>query len=160
VLFYGKFTTFGLSDEIYNERREMLKKLVNKSWFVATQNIDTSSSPTLLRRAIAEHAYCIHLPSNNHFGFQPRAFEILAAGSVMLHPPVDEFRSPRSNSILTPNIHYLPYECDARFSEKIEDTIMGLHIDSYHQIVSDSISHVQKFHSISSRINQIIQSAF
>ena len=160
VLFYGKFTTFGLSDEIYSERREMLKKLRNKSWFVASQNIDTSSSPTLLRRAISEHAYCIHLPSNNHFGFQPRAFEILAAGSVMLHPQVDEFKSPRSNSVLTPNIHYLPYEYDARFPEIIEDAIFGIQIDRYHQMVSDSISHVQKFHSIASRINQIIQFAF
>jgi len=160
VLFYGKYTTFGLSDEIYKERREMLTKLASKPWFVAIQNIDTTLSPTALHQVINEHAFCIHLPSNNHFGFQPRAFEILTAGSVMLHPQLDQLKSPRSNSVLIPNIHYLPYEYDDSFPEKIEELIFGLHIDRYHQIVSESVSHIQKYHSVESRVNQIIQSVF
>ena len=159
VLFYGQVTTFGISEEIYKERRYLLNKLITKDWFCMAANIDTTLSISQLRDAINGFALGIHLPSNNHQGFTPRAFEVIASGSILLHPYMDPLLTPRSLSTLIPSVHYVPYSVNENILYEIEEVIHNLSHDRYESIRQESAAHIREFHTVEKRVLQIINFA-
>jgi hypothetical protein len=156
VVFFGKFSNLGVNDTIYKERRDCLNLLLKEPWFCLQNPIDTTHSIGNLKAFISTFEFSIHLPTNDHVGFTPRAFEVIAFGCVLIHPTVNESLAPRMSKVLRPWEHYIPCEIhNEDWTHQLWEMLGRIPREKLDEIKRNAWTHVITNHSVGARVHQL-----
>lgn len=153
--FLGKTTTFGINNQIYEDRRVLIEALGDCPEFRHVQtNVDATFSPDPLIDLYNGHRVCVCLPTNNG-GVTTRFFEAALCGTTILHYELPG--QPESQAILKSGKNCMTYDRNnpddlrSKLELLLRNPAMSI------QLASNAYQDVLENHTIEVRLRQILR---